>query len=240
MALKDEISRETVKLKNMTFRKKVEYIWGYYKIPIILFIAAVIFVVTFIRDWRINKRPVFLSVAVINSDLAYSDNIPMKSDYITYAGVDTDKYNLDFDTGFLISDDPRDQISLMNSQKLIALFAAGSIDVLIGPDDMIGSYGAQGALTDISLILPADLKTRLENAGYEIFYTTEYDEDEAGNLKQVGTYPAGVYLDRSEYINGLGMFETKKEEGRRPVFAVANCATNPDNAFKLLSMLAGL
>ena len=60
MAIKDEIKQESIKLKDMPPKKKAEYIWEYYKIPIIGVIAAIIFIVTFTRDYRINKRPYFL------------------------------------------------------------------------------------------------------------------------------------------------------------------------------------
>ena len=82
MALKDEINRETVKLKDMPFKKKVSYIWEYYKFHIIGVIAAIVFLCVFIRDLRINKRPVYLDVVILNSDIAYRDDNPMMDDYI--------------------------------------------------------------------------------------------------------------------------------------------------------------
>ena len=79
MALKDEINRETVKLKDMPFKKKAAYIWEYYRFHIIGVIAAIAFVCVFIRDWRINKRPVYLDVAIINSDIAYNNIDPRET-----------------------------------------------------------------------------------------------------------------------------------------------------------------
>ncbi len=240
MALKDEISRETVKLKDMTFKKKVEYIWEYYKIPIIGVIAAIVFICVFIRDYRVNKRPMYLDAVIINSDIAYNESEPLKNDYIKYAGVDTDTYNLSIDTGFLISESSMDQMSVANMQKIMALFAAGSVDVLLGPDSIMDSYGAQSAYMDINSVLPDDLKKQLSDAGYELYYTTVYEEDENGELKPGETYPAGIYLDDSGYLNGLGAFASQKADGKRPVFAFASCAVNTDNAIKFLRMLTGL
>ncbi|MBR6485641.1 MAG: hypothetical protein IKT17_03015 [Lachnospiraceae bacterium] len=240
MALKDEINRETVKLQDMTFKKKAAYIWEYYKFHIIGVIAAVVFVCVFIRDLRMNKRPVYLDVVILNSDMAYRDDNPLQDDYVKYAGVDTRAYNISFDTAFLISESGTDQMTVANMQKLMALFAAGSIDVILGPDSLVDTYGNLDAFADISEVIPADLQQRLLDSGYEMYYATVYEEDKNGELKPVSTYPAGFYLDDSDYMNSLGVFATQKALGKRPVFALASCCTNTDNALKLLKMLTGL
>ncbi|MCR5355876.1 MAG: hypothetical protein K6E63_00580 [Lachnospiraceae bacterium] len=240
MALKDEINRETVKLKDMPFKKKAAYIWEYYRFHIIAVIAAIVFICIFIRDWRINKRPVYLDVVILNSDIAYGEDNPIEDDYIRYAGVDTSAYNISFDAGFLISENGTDQMTVANMQKLMALFAAGSIDVVLGPDSLVDSYGELSAYMDMSDVLPEDLKQQLIDKGYEVYYSTVYEEDEKGVLKPVVTFPAGFYLDDCEYLDKLSVFATQKAAGKRPVFAFASCCTNTDNAVKLLKMLTGL
>ena len=239
MALQDEINQETKKLKDMPFKKKAEYIWEYYKIHIIGTIAAIILICVFIHDWRENKRPVYLDAVIINSDIAYYDDNPIRDDFVKYAGIDTKAYNLQIDTGFVISDTQNDQMSMINTEKLMALFAAGDLDVVIGPDDIIDSYGALNAYMDLTDVLTPELKKELEDKGYEMYYTTVYEEDENGNETEAGSYLAGVYLDNSEYLDKVGIggaFTTQKDAGKRPVFTLAHSAKNIDNSFKLLKM----
>ena len=242
MALQDEINQETRKLKDMPLKKKAEYIWEYYKFHIIGTIAAIVFICVFVRDLRENKKPVFLDMIVMNSDIAYTEDNPLRDDFIKYAGIDTDTYNLSIDTGFVISDSGMDQLSLANSEKLMALFAAGAIDLLLGPDDLIDEYGAMNAYMDMEGILTPEIRAQLEKNGYELYYTTVYEEDENGKLFPEGTYVAGVYMDRSEYLNSLGgidIFKTQKEAGKRPVLAFAHSIKNMDNALLMLKMLTG-
>ena len=243
MALKDEISKETVKIKDMPFKKKVEYIWEYYKFHIIGTIAGIVLICVFIHDWQENRKPVYIDAAVINSDIAYYDDNPIRDDFIKYAQIDTSVYNLQIDTGFIISTDQNDSMSLVNTEKLMALFAAGDLDIVMGPDDIIDNFGGLNAYMDLTEVLTPELKKELEDNGYEMYYTTVYEEDDNGTQVPTETYLAGVYLDGSEYlktVGGAGAFTTQIEAGRRPVFTLAHSAKNIDNALQFLRMLTGI
>ena len=242
MAIKDEIKQESVKLKDMPPKKKAEYIWEYYKIPIIGVIAVIVFIVTFTHDYRKNKRPYFLDAIVINSDIAYSAENYLQEDLIKYADVDTDAYNIAVDTSILIDEEKFDQMTMANSQKVMALFAAGELDVVMGPDSIMDTYGKMGTFMDLTDVLKDDRIRALEDAGYEMYYTTVYEEDDKGEQVPVETYLAGVYLDKSKYLESLeeGAFRTAADSGKRPVFAITAMSSRVDNSLKFLSMLTGI
>ena len=240
MALRDEIRQENTKLKDMPFKKKVEYIWEYYKFHIIGVIAAVVFIAIFIRDWRENRKPMSVDAILINSDVAYEGSDLIKNDYIKYAGVDTTTFNTAIDTSIIISEGSTDQMTMANTQKIMALYAAGSLDAVIGPDSVMDGYGAIGACMDLNDVLSPSMISELEDKGCEMYYTTVYETDDNGKEQPVATYLAGVYLDNSPYLNNMvpgGAYATQKEEGHRPVFTLASCATRIDGALKLLWML---
>ncbi len=239
MAIRDEIKKENIKLKDMPPKKKAEYIWEYYKIPIIIAVLAVIFIVTFVRDYRINKRPYYIDAIVINSDIAYSADNYILNDFIKYAGVDTKAYNIAVDTSIIMDEEKLDQMTMANSQKVMALFAAGELDVVIGPDSIMDQYGKMEAFRDISQVISDDRIKELSDAGFEVYQATAYEEDDQGNMVPVNTYPAGIYLDGSKYLASLeeGAFATAKESGKRPVFAITASTERVDNSLKLLSML---
>ena len=242
MAIKDEIRKENLKLKDMPFKKKVSYIWDYYKFPIIGLIAASIFLCTFIKDYRQNRRPVYLDAILINSDLAYGYDNPLTDDYIEYAGVDTEAYNLTIDSSIVITENSYDQMTMANVQKVFAMYSAGELDVVIAPEPTADEYGAIGAHMDLTGLLTDEFKKELEDKGFGIYYTTEYEEDENGAQKPVGTYPAGIYINNSEYLKRLGnggAYATQIAAGRKPVFTITATSTRTDNALKLLRMITG-
>lgn len=242
MAMRDEIKKESIKLKDMPPRKKAEYIWEYYKIPIIGLLAVVVFIITFTRDYRINKRPYFLDAIVINSDIGYSADNYLLNDFVKYAGVDTETYNIAVDTSIYVDEEKFDQMTMANSQKIMALFAAGELDVVMGPDSIMDQYGKMDAFMDLEPVISGDLKKRLEDAGCEMYYATAYEDDEDGNPVPVKTYLAGVYLDRSKYLASLegGAFRTVTGTGKKPVFAIAARSQRVENSLKFLSMLTGI
>ncbi len=243
MALRDEIKRENIKIKDMSFKKKIEYIWEYYKVHIISITAAIIFICVFVQEYKENKRPLYLDVILINSDIAYEDTNYIKDDFIKYSDIDIETYNLTIDPTPVISETQNDQMTIANIQKVMAMYAAGDLDVVIGPDSIINGYGAVGAHMDLTSVLDNDLKKTLTDKGYEIYYTTVYEEDENGNQQAIETYPAGVYLDNSEYLNNLstiGAYKTQKDAGKRPVFTITSGSSRTEHALELLKMITGI
>ena len=243
MALKDEIKQENIKIKDMPLKKKAKYIWDYYKFPILGVLVGLFLLGTFIRDYRINSRPIYLDAILINSDLAYSPEDGLKEDFIRYASVDTDTYNLMIDSSIIIDKENYDQMSVANAQKVLAMYTAGDMDVIIGPESIIDEYGAMGAHMDLEGIMSDELKKDLETKGFSLYYTTEYEEDENGETTPIGTYPAGIYLENSDYLKGLGergAYATLTESGQKPVFTITATSKRSDNALQLLKMIAGL
>ena len=98
------------------------------------------------------------------------------------------------------------------------------------------------AFMDLKEVLDDEYIKELEDAGFEMYYTTVYEEDEKGDMQPEGTYFAGVYLDNSKYLESLegGVFKTVKESGKRPVFAIAARSQRVDNSLKFLSMMTGV
>jgi len=66
---KEKVRIEIAKLREMTFKKKVEYIWEYYKLQILGLIFAALIASTYINTWFINP-PLqdYLYVAWIGND----------------------------------------------------------------------------------------------------------------------------------------------------------------------------
>lgn len=230
MAITDEIKQETKKMKDMPFKGKVAYIWEYYKIPIIGTIAGIIFLSVFIHDWMNNNKPVYLHALFINSNFIYEDTSTIEEDYVSKEGIDLEENNLYIDFSMQMLDDGYDQLTLGNQQKIMALYASGELDSVLGPEDVIKTYAEVDAYADLTTLLPDDLKQTLADKGYEYYY---YSSE--GTTRTIG-----VYMDNCEYLNMQGIegtFPDVEEPGKRPVFTIAVNAKNPAHAVELLRML---
>ncbi|MFT3982405.1 MAG: hypothetical protein QM697_00750 [Lachnospiraceae bacterium] len=230
MAITDEIKQETQKMKEMPLKGKAAYVWEYYKIPIIGTIAGILFLSLFIRDWVNNNKPTYLHALFINSNFIYEDTSTIEADYAAREEIDLEKNNLYIDFSMQMLDDGYDQLTLGNQQKIMALYASGELDSVIGPEDVIATYADVEAYADLEALLPDDIKQLLSDKGYE-YYDYSYEGT---------TLAIGVFLDNCEYLNMQGIegtFPEVDQAGKRPIFTIAANAQNPEHAVELLRMM---
>ena len=231
MAMHDEIKEQTLKFKDMSLKKKAGYIWDYYKWWIIGGIIFIIAAFSFISQWRISSRPVYLQAYFLNSNLIYDPDSTIMQDYIDMYNIDTDAYNLYIDTGSYIDPDGYDQVSMGNQMKLMASYYAGDIDVLAGPKILIDGYANADAYADLMEILPESLIEELDAKGYET-YTCKNEDGRS--------FIAGIYLDNCSYLKEQGeggVYPESSSDDERPVFTIAANSQNQDHAIELLEML---
>lgn len=226
MALRDEIREEQRKVKDLPLSERIDYYWDYYKIPALIALAIIILAVIFIRDWVKNSRPAYLNAVLMNTVLTYDTDHDITQDYIDYAKVDTDTYNVSIDTSLQMSLERNDQLTMAAEQKLMAQFSTGTIDVIVAPEAIIEYYAGQGAfmpLTDV--FTDAEIK-KIEEAGYPVCYVTMNDE----------TFPAGFYVYDSDYLKTLSSNGTFLKEDA-PVFSIASCMQHPEAVKQFLQMI---
>ena len=229
MALQDEIRQEHKKVKYMTFKEKVKYFWDYYKIHTIVGILVIIGIVVFIRDFINSNRPMYLDVIMVNTILDYEDPKGIDDDFAEYANVDTEVYNLSIDTSSSISMEFNDEMSMAAAQKIMALFQAKSIDLLVAPEEIIDYYASSDAYDNIHNYLSDEQIATLEEKGYPIYY---------GVCEGV-VVPAGFYIGASTYLQNKSEFGTFMEDAN-PVFAITFCDAHPEATIEFLNMLTGL
>ena len=229
MALQDEIKQEQKKVKDMPLKGKIKYFWDYYKIHTIVGILLIIGIVVFVRDFVKSSRPMYLDAIMINTILDYEDPQDIGDDFAKYANVDTEEYNLVIETGASISMEFNDEMSMATAQKIMALFQAGTIDVLIGPEEIADYYAVSDAYGNIYTYLSAEQIATLEENGYPIYY----------GVCETAVVPAGFYIGQSDYLQNKSEFGTFMEDAN-PVFAFAFCNANPESTIEFLSMLTGL
>ncbi len=229
MALNDEIKEEQKKVKDMPLSGKISYIWDYYKLPIIIGIFVIIFIAVFIQDWIGNNKPVYLDAVALNTILDYDYDSDMATDLAKYAGIDPKEYRVVIDTSMQIDLERNTQIGMASEQKMLALFTAGEIDVMMAPEAVANFYAAEGAFSDVRTILSDDEIKALTDAGYPLYYTTYEGQ----------TFPAGFYISNSDYLKRISAMGTFIPEDNA-IFAITSCIKNPEAAIQLLRMITEL
>lgn len=234
MAVRDEIKQEHAKVKEMSWKKKLEYFWEYYKIPTLILLVVIIAGVSLTRDIIEGSKPVYLDVTFINTNFALDNSdCTLEQDYIEAEGIDMETYNVNISVASTMRTDPEtyDQVSLATKQKIMALYTGKMIDILAGPKAVVDNISELDGYGDLDTILPDDIKQELEKKGYEKYYCTTQE----GN-----TIWGGIYLDKCDYFNNmgeLGMFPAADSEENRPILTISVCAQNVDHCLSFLRMI---
>lgn len=235
----EEIKHQRAKFADLDFKHKLEYISDYYKWKIIIGIIVAIGIAVFIRDFRENMRPDYLTVEFLNSYFSLDADNPIRNDYASQYNVDLETYHLNINTDISLEKDSMDTMNIANQQKLIAMYTSQDIDVVIGTVDIMEGPANCDCYGNLDEILPKDLIDELKDRDYE-FYYFDPSKDEIEDDGDVTPYFAGIYLDNCSYLNNIGEFgaypvATKPEE--RPIFTIAVNSQNTEHAIEFLRFL---
>lgn len=250
MAVSDEIKEQQKKLKDMTFKGKVSYIWEYYKIHMIVATIVIIGVCVFIRDFRENQKPTHIYAAFINCNFNFDTTNTLEDDYVRTREIDTSKEHVYFSYDINLDPDYFDTASLAFQQKLVSLYQAGEIDIVAGPVGIMETSADCNGYADITKILPQDLLDELADREYEFYYYPghKYDEDELSFMDEeeralvenFEPYIAGIYLDTCSYLNNMGeygAYDLTDDESKRPILTIPVTTKRPEAAIDFIRFI---
>jgi hypothetical protein len=238
MAVMDEFKEERAALKNGTPKEKFAYFIDYYKWHVIVTVAVIAAVVSFIVE-LVNGKDNAIYICMLNTletsydglstDSSATDELAAK--FADYADIDTDKYEVFFDTSMTISSDTStaDEYSVTSTEKFATYLAAAEMDVLVTDADSMKNYAYQSDFCDLRDILTEEQLEKYEPYFYYIDNKTmeEWNEflDDINNLTGDTTLdapdprhpedmaepiPVGIYLDDCEEIRQYFYFRDEE------------------------------
>lgn len=249
MPLMDEFKEQREAIKNASLPVKLSYFWSYYKWHTICVVAALIALTIIICDMATKKEDV-LFVALLNAAAPTEEQaVIFRENYIDYAGIDYDKYDVRFDNNFTLNQTDFAEYTLAASQRLLVYTGAGELDVVIGNSEIFPQQATQSMFRDLREILNAE---QLEKYEPYFYYIDQAILDEWDRISDEGNIDS-EYPDMPE--------PTKPEEMEQPIpvaLFVTDCDTltdaysfpgdyvaigvvangpNPENALKFIDYL---
>jgi len=198
--LKDKIRAEKEKLREMTFKKKLEYIWDYYKLPIISVCAGLILLGSFINTRYINPPPGSALFIAWSAGFATEEQINSLKEVLDEQIADEDENKEVFISMFFDSEfDPA------AIQRLMAMLAAGEIDVFVFNKPMMEEYSAQEFIQPLYNVL-AEIKTKNPTVYNRIEENVVYALSKYGD-GSITEQAMGVNISGSPLLTKLGFFE---------------------------------
>ncbi|WP_455715926.1 hypothetical protein [Anaerosporobacter sp.] len=225
---KREKKTEREKMKDMSFKEKLNYFNTYYLKILIVGILAVSIICYLVYQTLTPKPEQILNIAVVN-DYFDKDQVEVfLSDLDTHFEVNSDKEKITFDSSYYVSDDDTTQNSYASIQKLTAYVYNKEIDVIISDESYFKKLTEEGYLISLNDLLPADIYTELADK----YYTgAVIDEDDEGKQSSGPQKPYGIYLDDSKVYKNSGSSMEK------PILGVLVNSPNKDNTVKLIKYL---
>ena len=178
--MNDQSKKNWETLRRLHGKKRLEHIWTYYKLPIVL-VLVLAYIVGYVAYRQATKKEDVLYLALVNlapgSDLTYQ----LIEGFAEQQGL-TEKQQVYLYSGLLLSEsEGADQEYVYASEmRIMAAIAAQQLDVGLMDAEARDAFAAQGYLMDLSQLDPA--------------YSGQWVELSDARLIQEAGFSQAVYL----------------------------------------------
>lgn len=191
MPVMDEFKEERAAMKNGTLKQKLTYFFDYYKWHVICGLIAVIFVGVLVRQLVTQKDTAFYAVLLNGVSRIYPAESGHRDAFAEYAGIDTDEFDVVYDTSIQIGTGTGDDYQ--SAQTLMIHITAADLDVMVSDLNSLRHYAYLGDFRDLRDILTQDQLNRYESSFY---YIDQILVEEIENAKKEYDYDySPVYGD---------------------------------------------
>ena len=222
-SLKDEIKISRMEgLQGKSNWYKFKYYVYYYKIPVIVGIGVLVFLISLVHS-IVTAKDTVLSVALLNANQEVDYSLFM-DEYFQTTDYDAGKTEMRIDASYCFYDN---YSNYQNEQRFFVATAAEQIDVVIGSKEIFEKYADMGYFIDLSKLMDADTYSKYS----DMAHTTSLTEEYGGN-----TEVSGLDITNWDCISKLKWYEGSDE----PVYIGIVCESkNKEQAIDFINYLSG-
>lgn len=189
------------KFKSLSRKEKIGYIWDYYRGMILGILATVLVVCICVQTMRGSGKDTILSAAIINAEKTEGSKVmELQENFGAYLGLDEKTQSLSLDDTYIIDLKNGDQVTVACQTKLMAGIQAGTLDLILMPEDIYEKYLASGAFAELEGLLGKEFLEEVE----DIWCTGRREGDSADavyGLKLAGSDKLkDIYGNQEVYI----------------------------------------
>lgn len=207
---------EREKLRSMSKKDRLWYIWAYYKFHIIgFFIAIVVLWSIGTAMYQKSFDTVLYCMYLNNRSEEELNTAPLEQGFAGYLGLG-EKELITTESTFISYGDDTSEFGYASMAKLTALVAAKELDIIIGDHENLDHYASMDGMLDLETELPEDV---LALVGDRLIFTTGSDGAE---------HAYGISLE------GTWFAEESHLAQDPPIFSIISNTTHKDSAIALL------
>lgn len=193
--IQQEFQSDREKVRGRSVRYKLEYFFMYYKVPVILTIAAAAILFSIIYSRSQYKEYAFQAFLVNAKNTIYDETLEQK--FGELAEIDTEKYQISIDSSLFINGNS--QAAIASTEKLSASVNSQLADICVMPEELFLLYAEQGLYGDLQNFLTEE----------------QLEEYEELILYQNGI-PVGIRAEKFHGIAEAGLYSAED----MPVFGI--------------------
>ncbi len=144
--------------QKMSLADKAEYIYSYYKLPILLGLIALFLLCSAVYQ-QLTKKEAVLYLACINVSVGDDLGAELNGGFISASGADPKKAEVSLYHGLYLSDDPspeNHEYGYASKLKLMAAIEAKQLDVVLMNQEAYDIFSQKGYLLDFHRLLSSN------------------------------------------------------------------------------------
>lgn len=216
---KHNMKSEKEKLKDMPMKKKISYLWDYYRYHALFTILAVVFIFYVVYTFVKPKVETMLYAAIIDNTIDSEVWDEFQDEVTEYLELDTTSEDVVLNYSFYFKGDS--EYSMRMRQTFGVYLAATEIDLVIAPLSEFSGYVENDFFTPLSDHLPTDLYSSLADK----FYL-------AGTVDNPKVAAYGIYLQDTKLYSEQS-FPTEEPY----ILGIVANANHKENAVKFIRYL---
>lgn len=189
---------EREKIKKMSFKQAVGYIWQYFGLFIVLEIALIWLTVWGISRLIAGPPEYWIYAAFANTPNNASNGSRIWRDFVAYSGYDTKEKRVEFSNNMFFDYTKNKARGNEYYNSFVALVDSGTLDLVTMPPDQLVPLGQSGRLLDLNLEQCAELREKYAD---RLLYYEPSEEDE-----QTEPIPVAIDISDSRIISEYNIY----------------------------------
>ena len=195
MKLSEMLKEDRQKLAALPDRKrKLEFIWDYYKIPILAIVFVAVILITSLVN-NIGRDKICMYAVLLNNDsLVVSCDETVFDKTMALAGYDMKKKTVSVNSELSLGREHNETADVETLQVLTALFTISDLDVYVADKQYFDYFADEDGYADLSRLIDQKL---LNEHGDDLYYYT----GKSGNRVL-----AGIILHQGSVLHKAGYY----------------------------------
>ena len=195
-------------LRTLHGRKKVQYIWDYYKLPLAV-LCIVLYAAGYMLYGRITHKDTVLYTALVNVAAGEDLTQGLTGDFLDYLNLNPSKNELELYTGLYLTDDETNQYheyTYASRMKILAILEGKSLDVILMNQEAFDAFSQNGYLYDLEQLFSETDPALYEKIRSDLVYNIVILEDNANDRILNKSIPYSALTE--EHAFGLDISQT--------------------------------